>query len=124
MNTFVFFFASIIGHLVDRIVFKTERGYSPAYYVTQIIAQLAFSILATMIVMWFSRRREFKADTGGAQLAGQQKMITALKALPKTSEAKTMPNELAAFGINGRYISPLFQSHPPLPEPIAALRNA
>jgi heat shock protein HtpX len=83
VNTFVFFFASVIGHLVDRIVFKTERGLGPAYYVTQIIAQIALSILATMIVMWFSRHREFKADAGGAQLAGQQKMINALKALQK-----------------------------------------
>ncbi|MDG2365900.1 MAG: protease HtpX [Methylococcaceae bacterium] len=124
VNTFVFFFASVIGHLVDRIVFKTERGLGPAYYVTQIIAQIALSILATMIVMWFSRHREFKADAGGAQLAGQQKMINALKALQKTSEPKAMPNELAAFGIKGRYINPLFQSHPPLAERISALRNS
>jgi len=124
VNTFVFFFASVIGHLVDRIVFKTERGLGPAYYVTQIIAQIALSILATMIVMWFSRHREFKADAGGAQLAGQQKMINALKALQKTSEPKAMPNELAAFGINGRYMNPLFQSHPPLAERISTLINA
>ena len=124
VNTFVFFFASVIGHLVDRIVFKTERGLGPAYYVTQIIAQIALSILATMIVMWFSRHREFKADAGGAQLAGQQKMINALKALQKTSEPKAMPNELAAFGIKGRYMNRLFQSHPPLAERISTLINA
>jgi heat shock protein HtpX len=73
--------------------------------------------------MRFSRRRKFKADTGGAQLAGQQKGIKALKALPRTSAPKTMSNEWAAFGINGRYISRLFQSHPPLAERIAAPRN-
>ncbi len=123
VNTFVFFFASIIGHLVDRIVFKTERGFGPAYYVTQIIAQIALSILATMIVMWFSRHREFKADAGGAQLASRQKMINALQALQKTSEPKTMPNELAAFGIKGRQLNPLFQSHPPIADRIAALRK-
>lgn len=123
VNTFVFFFASIIGHLVDRVVFKTERGFGPAYYVTQIIAQIALSILATMIVMWFSRHREFKADAGGAQLASRQKMINALQALQKTSEPKTMPNELAAFGIKGRHLNPLFQSHPPIAERITALRK-
>jgi len=77
VNTFVYFFATIIGHLVDRVVFKTERGYGPAYYITQMAAQVVLGILASMLVMWFSRYREFKADAGGANLAGREKMIGA-----------------------------------------------
>ncbi len=123
VNTFVYFFASIIGHLVDRLVFKTERGFGPAYYVTQIVAQICLSILATTIVMWFSRRREFKADAGGAQLASRRKMISALQALQRAHEPEALPGELAAFGINGGGVSRLFMSHPPLDERIAALQN-
>lgn len=123
VNTFVYFFASIIGYVVDRAVFKTERGYGPAYYVTQMIAQIALSILASMLVMWFSRYREFRADAGGANLAGRQKMIGALRALQRAHEPASMPGELAAFGINGGGISRLFMSHPPLDERIEALQN-
>ena len=123
VNTFVIFFASIIGHVVDRVVFKTERGYGPAYYVTQIVAQILLSILASMIVMWFSRYREFKADAGGANLAGKQKMIGALRALQRAHEPEELPGQLAAFGINGGGMSKLFMSHPPLEERIAALQN-
>ncbi|MFZ2169036.1 MAG: protease HtpX, partial [Methylococcaceae bacterium] len=123
VNTFVYFFATIIGHVVDRVVFKTERGYGPAYYITQIIAQIALGILASMLVMWFSRYREFKADAGGAKLAGRDKMIDALRALQRGHEAQDLPGQLAAFGINGGGMSRLFMSHPPLEERIAALQN-
>lgn len=123
VNTFVFFFATIIGHLVDRVVFKTERGYGPAYYITQIAAQIVLGILASMLVMWFSRYREFKADAGGAKLAGREKMIGALRALQRGHEAEDLPGQLAAFGINGSGVSKLFMSHPPLEERIAALQN-
>ena len=123
VNTFVYFFASIIGHIVDRTVFKTERGYGPAYYITQMVAQIALSILASMLVMWFSRYREFRADAGGAQLAGRQKMISALRALQRSHEQPELPGELAAFGINGGGVQRLFMSHPPLEERIKALQQ-
>jgi len=124
VNTFVYFFATLIGHVVDRVVFKTERGYGPAYYITQIAAQLVLGILASMLVMWFSRRREFRADAGGAQLAGRQKMIGALRALQRSHEPSALPAQLAAFGINGGGVMRLFMSHPPLEERIAALQNS
>jgi len=123
VNTFVYFFATIIGHLVDRVVFKTERGYGPAYYITQMAAQVVLGILASMLVMWFSRYREFKADAGGANLAGREKMIGALRALQRGHDAEDLPGQLAAFGINGGGVSKLFMSHPPLEERIAALQN-
>jgi heat shock protein HtpX len=123
VNTFVYFFATVIGHVVDRVVFKTERGYGPAYYITQMVAQIVLGILASMLVMWFSRYREFKADAGGANLAGREKMIGALRALQRGHEAEDLPGQLAAFGINGGGMSKLFMSHPPLEERIAALQN-
>jgi heat shock protein HtpX len=123
VNTFVYFFATVIGHVVDRVVFKTERGYGPAYYITQMAAQIVLGILASMLVMWFSRYREFKADAGGANLAGREKMIGALRALQRGHEAEDLPGQLAAFGINGGGMSRLFMSHPPLEERIAALQN-
>ena len=123
VNTFVFFFATILGHFVDRVVFKTERGNGPAYYITQMIAQIALGFLASMLVMWFSRYREFKADAGGAHLAGKQNMIAALRALQRAHETPDLPGQLAAFGINGGGVSRLFMSHPPLEERIAALQN-
>jgi len=123
VNTFVYFFATVIGHVVDRVVFKTERGYGPAYYITQIVAQIALGILASILVMWFSRYREFKADAGGARLAGREKMIAALRALQRAHEAPELPGQLAAFGINGGGVRKLFMSHPPLEERIAALQG-
>lgn len=123
VNTFVYFFASIIGHVVDRVVFKTERGYGPAYYITQMLMQVVLSILATMIVMWFSRYREFRADEGGARLAGKLKMINALKALQHSHEPEDLPEQLQAFCINGGHVRKLFMSHPPLEERIAALEK-
>lgn len=126
INTFVVFFSRIIGHVVDRVVFKTERGYGPAYYITSFIAQMVLAVLASMIVMAFSRWREFHADKGGADLAGRQKMINALKRLQQANEAhraEALPNEMAAFGIFGSSVKALFSSHPPLEDRIAALEK-
>jgi len=127
VNTFVIFLSRVIGHVVDRVVFKTERGYGPAYFITSIVAQIFLSILASMIVMWFSRHREFRADSGGASLAGRGKMIGALQALQRAHEPRDLPGEFAAFGIAGGLgagIKKLFMSHPPLEQRIAALRAA
>jgi len=127
VNTFVIFLSTIIGNLVDRVVFKTERGHGPAYYIVSIIAQILLSILATMIVMWFSRYREFKADAGGARLTSNHKMADALRRLQAVHEPQDLPTEeLAAFGISGRIgsgLQRLFMSHPPLEERIAALEG-
>lgn len=124
LNTFVYFFATIIGHVVDRTVFKTEEGRGPAYYIVQIVAQIVLGILASMLVMWFSRYREFRADAGGANLAGREKMISALRALQRNHEAPALSGSLAAFGISGGGgMTRLFMSHPPLEERIAALQN-
>lgn len=122
VNTFVIFFSKIIGHLVDRLVFKTEREYGPAYWVTSIIAQMLLGILASMIVMWFSRQREFRADAGGANLAGRNKMIAALEKLKINHEQATLPEQMAAFGIaGGGGFAKLFSTHPSLDERIEAL---
>ncbi|MBT8046792.1 MAG: protease HtpX [Xanthomonadales bacterium] len=126
VNTFVIFLSRVIGHVVDRVVFKTERGYGPAYFITSIVAQIFLSILASMIVMWFSRRREFRADEGGAQLSSRQNMASALRALQRRSEHEDLPGEFAAFGISGSKaggLKRLFMSHPPLEERIAALER-
>jgi heat shock protein HtpX len=125
VNTFVIFLSRVIGHVVDRVVFKTERGYGPAYFIISIVSQIFLSILASMIVMWFSRRREFRADAGGASLAGRGKMIGALQALQRAHEPQDLPGEFAAFGISGGLatgLKKLFMSHPPLEERIAALQ--
>ncbi len=127
INTFVIFLSRIIGHVVDRVVFKTQRGYGPAYFITSIVAQIFLSILASTIVMWFSRRREFRADAGGASLAGSGKMIGALQALQREHEPHDLPGEFAAFGIAGGLgsgIKKLFMTHPPLQDRIAALQAA
>ena len=122
VNTFVYFLASIIGYVVDRAVFRSENGRGMGYFITQMVAQIVLSFLATMIVMWFSRWREFHADKGGARLAGRQKMINALRAL-QGSSAETIPAEFQAFAINGGGLSRLFSSHPPIEERIRALQN-
>jgi heat shock protein HtpX len=125
VNTFVIVLSRVIGHLVDKVVFKTERGYGPAYYVTWILAEIVLGILASMVVMWFSRQREFRADNGGARLATREKMIAALEALKRAHEPSQLPNQMAAFGINGGLgggLRKLFMSHPPLDERIAALK--
>jgi heat shock protein HtpX len=126
VNTFVIFFSRVVGHLVDRVVFKTERGYGPAYYITSIIAQIVFGILASAIVMYFSRMREFRADAGGAELAGREKMIAALQRLQALHEPSRLPDQLVAFGITSgaaEGLRKLFLSHPPLSERIAALQQ-
>lgn len=127
VNTFVVFLSRVIGYTIDKVVFKTERGHGPAFMITVIIAQLVLGILASMIVMWFSRYREFRADAGGAQLAGRDSMIGALERL-RHAHAAPMPDSIKAFGINtegvGAGLKRLFMSHPPLEERIAALRQA
>lgn len=124
VNTFVMFFSRVIGYLVDKVVFKTERGQGPAFYVTMIVAELILGVLASMIVMWFSRRREFRADEGGAKLAGRAKMIAALERLSR-AHSEPLPDKMAAFGISGGRASglkKLFMTHPPLSERIEALK--
>jgi len=125
VNTFVIFLSRIIGTIVDRTVFKTERGHGPAFWITSIIAQLVLGILASIIVMWFSRRREFRADAGGAALAGREKMIAALQRLKQAHMPSQLPDQIKAFGISGSDglgLKRLFMSHPPLDERIEALR--
>lgn len=127
VNTFVIFFSRVIGHFVDRVIFKTERGHGPAFWITTIVAELVLGILASIIVMWFSRQREFLADAGGASLAGKQNMIAALERLQLGQPTTAMPDELVAFGISnrgGKQLSRLFMTHPPLSERIAALRDS
>jgi heat shock protein HtpX len=125
LNTFVYFFATIIGYVVDRALSgNNERsGVGMGYYLTQMVAQLALGFLASIIVCWFSRRREFRADAGGASLAGREKMIGALRALQRGHEAEELPGQFAAFGINGGGIQKLFMTHPPLEERIGALQH-
>jgi heat shock protein HtpX len=126
VNTFVIFIARVIGHLVDRVVFKNEQGHGPAFWITTIVAELILAVLASIIVMWFSRQREFRADAGGARVAGREKMIAALERL-KASHESHLPDQMAAFGINGGVgggLKRLFMSHPPLDERIAALQRA
>ena len=122
LNTFVYFFATVIGYVVDRATSNNERGVGMGYYMTQMVAQIALGFLASMLVAWFSRYREFRADAGGANLAGREKMVGALRALQRNQEAE-LPGQFAAFGINGGGIGRLFMSHPPLEERIAALQN-
>jgi heat shock protein HtpX len=126
VNTFVFFLSRVIGHIVDRVVFKVERGHGPAYWITAIVAQIVLGILASAIVMWFSRYREFKADAGGAKFAGTNKMISALDRLKRGADQPHLPDQLEAFGIAGGFkkgVAKLFMSHPPLDERIAALQK-
>jgi heat shock protein HtpX len=127
VNTFVMFFARIIGHTVDRVVFKTERGHGIGFYVVTFISEIILAILASIIVMWFSRRREFRADAAGAQFAGRGAMVSALQRLQAEQDLpKQMPDTLTAFGISGdvrQGFAALFRSHPPLEERIAALKQ-
>ena len=126
VNTFVIFLSRVIGHVVDRAVFKVERGHGPAFFFTVIISQMVLGILASMIVFWFSRQREFRADAGGAQLAGRSNMIAALQRLKATVAMPHLPDQLAAFGINGNLgqgLKRLFMTHPPLDERIARLQQ-
>ena len=126
VNTFVIFFSRIVGHFVDRVILKNDRGYGIGYYVSSILAQIVFGILASTIVMYFSRIREFRADAGSAQLVGSNKMVAALQRLQMIHQPGRLPEQMAAFGINGGMaegLKKLFMSHPPLEERIAALRS-
>jgi heat shock protein HtpX len=130
VNTFVMFFARVIGHTVDRVIFKTERGHGIGFWVTTIIAEIVLGILASMIVFWFSRKREFRADEAGASLAGRESMINALQRLQSEVRAQVpnqMPDSLTAFGISpgfGKKMGRAFMTHPPLEERIEALRGS
>jgi heat shock protein HtpX len=127
VNTFVIFLSRVLGHIVDRVVFKTERGHGPAFWITAIIAELVIGILASLIVFWFSRRREFRADAGGARLAGRERMIGALDRLRASYGREPLPDQMAAFGISGatrRGLMRLFMTHPPIEERIERLRRA
>jgi heat shock protein HtpX len=123
VNTFVIFFSRVIGHIVDRVILKNQRGYGIGYFVTTIFAQVILSFLAAFVVMYFSRKREYIADTGGADLAGHQNMINALKSLSK-KEPEPLPEQLAAFGIDEKPKvgwRQLLSSHPPIEDRIKAL---
>ncbi len=127
VNTFVMFFARIVGNFVDRVVLKNENGHGIGYVATVIVSEIVFGILASIIVAWFSRQREFRADAAGAHLAGTGGMIGALEALKRVHDPEPLPEKMAAFGINGGVptgLKKLFMSHPPLDERIAALRAA
>ncbi|MDH5358491.1 MAG: protease HtpX [Gammaproteobacteria bacterium] len=124
VNTFVIVLSRVIGHLVDRTVFKTQRGHGPAFWITSIIAELVLGILASIIVMWFSRQREYRADAGAAHLVGANKMIAALQRLGMTSK-EALPDQLNALGISGGRggVSQLFMSHPRIEDRINALHQ-
>ena len=128
VNTFVLFLSRIVGFVVDNALSRGDRqrsGTGPGFFITSLIAQLVLGVLASMIVMWFSRQREFRADAGGAKLAGRDKMIAALERLKAAHESAPLPKQLQAFGISGGGgFTRMFMSHPPLDERIAALKAA
>ena len=127
VNTFVIVLSRVVGHVIDRVVFKTERGHGPAFWVTRFIAEIVFGILASVIVFWFSRQREYRADAGGARVAGSQNMIAALQRLKAHSEGAGLPDQLAAFAVSGASkggIRRFFMTHPSLDERIARLQSA
>jgi heat shock protein HtpX len=126
LNTFVLFLSRVIGHFVDRLVFRNEQGHGMGFFMVTIAAQILLGILASILVMWFSRRREFRADAGGARLAGTPQMIGALERLKAASDPAPLPDQLSAFGISGgkKGLMRLFMTHPPLDERIAALKGA
>ncbi len=127
MNTFVFFLARVVGFVVDRVILKNERSGGIGYFVTVMVAQLVLGVLAGMVVAWFSRQREFRADAGGAHLAGTNSMVGALEALRRVHSPTALPEKMQAFGIRSgppQGFQKLFMSHPPLEDRIAALNNA
>ncbi|HEX7381552.1 MAG TPA: protease HtpX [Nevskiaceae bacterium] len=127
VNTFVFFLARVLGHVVDQAVFhrdSRQQETGMGYFMTVIVLQIVLGFLATMVVCWFSRWREFHADAGGARLAGRNKMIAALQRLKRGQAPSTLPQNMAAMGITGARLSRLFMTHPPLDERIAALQKA
>ncbi len=123
VNTFVMFFSRVIGYTVDKVIFKTEKGTGPAFFITMIIAELLLGVLATMVVMWFSRQREFRADAGAARLSSAKKMIAALQRLQAAHEPSALPKQMVASGIAGGQANwtSLFASHPSLSARIEAL---
>lgn len=127
VNTFVVFLSKLFGYFVDRVLLKNDGRDGPGIgmFVAEMVAQLVLGVLASVVVMWFSRQREFRADAGGANLAGRLKMIAALERLKRNQEQAHLPEQMAAFGISGgKGLSKLFMTHPPLEERIEALRNA
>ncbi len=123
VNTFVMFLSRVVGYVIDRAVFKSDRGTGPGYFITVMVLQVVFGILASAIVCWFSRQREFRADAGGAHLAGRRKMISALERLKSGQAQSSLPEQVSAFGVVGG-ARRLFMTHPPLEERIAALQAA
>lgn len=126
VNTFVIVASRVVGYLVDRVIFKTERGHGPGFFIVSMVAQLVFGVLASIIVCWFSRQREFRADAGAAAISGREKMVAALQKLQLTAGLPHLPDQVAAFGISGATgggLKKLFMTHPPLEERIAALRQ-
>ena len=125
VNTFVIFLSRVVGHFVDRVILKNERGYGLGYFAATLVAQVVLGILASIIVMWVSRQREFRADAGSAELNGREPMIRALARLDR-SQPSQLPESLEAFGISGgkRSMAHWFMSHPPIPERIAALQKS
>ncbi|MBA6252096.1 protease HtpX [Colwellia sp. MB3u-55] len=121
LNTFVMFLSRIIGHVVDRNVFNVKSGHRPAFWIVSLVSQLILSLLATMIMMWFSRYREFRADEGGASLAGRKNMIAALSKLEQLQKLPQLPTEMSAFAISLSKMNALFSSHPPLAKRIVSL---
>ncbi len=125
LNTFVIFFSRLIGILIDRVVFRIERGIGPGFWIGSIVAEIILGILAAIIASWFSRRREYRADAGGARLAGRGKMISALQRLRQAHDESSLPGEMAAFGIiGGPSLKQLLSTHPPLEKRIEALMRA
>ncbi len=128
VNTFVVFLSRVVGFFVDRVILRNERGHSIGFYLTTMIMQVVFGILASIVVMWFSRQREFRADAGGSDLAGRDKMISALEAL-RRGTSQPLPDQMSAFGISGKEgkkssLKTLFMTHPPLEDRIEALKRA
>lgn len=127
VNTFVIFLSRVVGYVVDRVILKNERGQGMGFYVTTMVAEIVLGLLASIIVMWFSRQREFRADSGGASLAGRDKMIAALQRLKQAHEPTSLPDGMQAMGISGGGgggLRALLISHPPLDQRIEALRSA
>jgi heat shock protein HtpX len=125
LNTFVIFMSRVIGYIVDRVLLKNERGEGMGFFIATMAAEVVLGVLASMVVAWFSRHREFRADAGGASLAGREKMIAALERLKVNHEQTALPAQMSALGIScGGAMMKLFMSHPPLDERIAALRAA
>ena len=126
VNTFVIVASRLVGYFVDRVILKSEREHGPGFFITTMVAQMVFGILASMVVFWFSRQREFRADAGAAALAGREKMVAALERLRMTAGQPHLPDQMAAFGISGTTgggLKRLFMTHPSLEERIEALRR-